>query len=62
MNRAIEELTGVSDMVYSRVAQKRYRDVSPLVRSTVLNGLCAILLAAPEVYVQVKPLSARVSP
>lgn len=44
----------VSDLLYSRITQKRYRDVSVHVRSCVLDGLAAIMLALPEVYVQVR--------
>lgn len=43
--------------MYSAVTQKRYRDVSPLVRSAALDGLTVIMLALPEVYVQVRGLA-----
>ena len=42
--------------VFSRVTQKRYRDVSPPVRTAVLEGLCSIMLALPEVYVEVNEI------
>eukprot|EP00904_Undaria_pinnatifida_P012617 jgi/Undpi1/8486/HiC_scaffold_25.g10953.m1 len=53
---AVASLTEVSDKVYSSVTQKRYRDVSPLVRSSALDGLTDIMLALPDVYVQDKLL------
>lgn len=40
--------------VYSKITQKRYRDVSTEVRSAALSGLRKIMLALPEVYVQDK--------
>ena len=49
-------MTPFSLQVYSAVTQKRYRDVSPLVRSSALDGLTVIMLALPEVYVQVRCL------
>ncbi|CAM9437965.1 unnamed protein product, partial [Ectocarpus fasciculatus] len=51
---ATETLTTVSDLVFSKMTQKRYRDVSPLIRSIALEGLSKIMLALPEVYVQDK--------
>ncbi|CAM9804703.1 unnamed protein product, partial [Sphacelaria rigidula] len=51
---AAEALMSVSDLLYSRITQKRYRDVSVHVRCCVLDGLAAIMLALPEVYVQVR--------
>ncbi|CAM9143991.1 unnamed protein product [Ectocarpus sp. 6 AP-2014] len=51
---ATETLTTVSDLVFSKITQKRYRDVSPLIRSIALEGLSKIMLALPEFYVQDK--------
>lgn len=39
--------------VYAKITQKRYRDVSVAVRSAALDGLSKIMLALPEIYVQV---------
>ncbi|CAM9843247.1 unnamed protein product [Pylaiella littoralis] len=54
ISSAVEGLTVVSDLVYSKITQKRYRDVSTEVRSAALSGLSKIMLALPEVYVQDK--------
>lgn len=41
------------DQIYSKITQKRYRDVSTAVRSTALHGLSSIMVTLPDVYVQV---------
>ncbi|CAN0075413.1 unnamed protein product [Ascophyllum nodosum] len=54
ISNAVAGLTDISEKVFVRVTQKRYRDVSTSVRTTVLEGLCAVMLALPEVYVEDK--------
>ena len=39
--------------VYAKITQKRYRDVSVAVRSAALDGLSKVMLALPDIYVQV---------
>lgn len=42
--------------VYTKITQKRYRDVSVVVRSAALDGLSKIMLALPDIYVQVRQI------
>lgn len=48
--------------VYAKITQKRYRDVSVVVRSAALDGLSKIMLALPETYVQVVSLTIVTGP
>eukprot|EP00903_Cladosiphon_okamuranus_P006626 g6471.t2 len=54
ISSAVEVLTTASDLVYAKITQKKYRDVSVAVRSAALDGLCKIMLALPDIYVQDK--------
>lgn len=54
LTSAMETLTEISDGIQSKVVHKRYRDVSATVRASVIEGLTDIMLALPEVFVQVR--------
>eukprot|EP00752_Nemacystus_decipiens_P009436 g8435.t1 len=54
ISSSVDVLTAAADLVYTKITQKRYRDVSVPVRSAALDGLSKIMLALPDVYVQDK--------